>query len=123
MRKQRILLCSIGALLGVSLLLPEVTHRDARVAYVMLETRVEWYDYRYTDEEMVEWLTLGFVGGAILGLICDLFVSRLRGEKKADAIKKAVEGPFSPDVPASLLQDHPDCTFILDEGAASKLSK
>ena len=43
------------------------------------------------------------------------------GEKKADAIRAAVEGPFSPDCPSSLLQDHPDCTFILDRGAASKL--
>jgi glucosamine-6-phosphate deaminase len=43
------------------------------------------------------------------------------GEKKADAIAAAVEGSFSPDCPSSLLQDHPDCTFILDQGAASKL--
>lgn len=45
------------------------------------------------------------------------------GAKKADAIAKAVDGAFTPDVPASLLQDHPDCTFILDQEAASKLSK
>ncbi|MCZ7644625.1 MAG: glucosamine-6-phosphate deaminase [Planctomycetota bacterium] len=45
------------------------------------------------------------------------------GAKKADAIAKAVDGAFTPDVPASLLQDHPDCTFILDADAASKLKK
>ena len=43
------------------------------------------------------------------------------GAKKADAVAKAVDGPFTPDVPSSLLQDHPDCTFILDTEAASKL--
>ena len=43
------------------------------------------------------------------------------GAKKADAIAAAVNGPFTPDVPASLLQDHPDCTFIVDKDAASKL--
>lgn len=43
------------------------------------------------------------------------------GAKKADPIKAAINGPFTPDCPASLLQDHPDCTFILDEAAASKL--
>ena len=43
------------------------------------------------------------------------------GLKKADAIAAAVEGPFSPDCPSSLLQDHPDCIFILDQDAASKL--
>ena len=44
------------------------------------------------------------------------------GEKKADAIAAAVEGPFSDDCPASLLQDHADCTFIIDAAAASKLT-
>ena len=44
------------------------------------------------------------------------------GEKKADAIVAAVEGPFSVDCPASLLQDHADCTFIIDAAAASKLT-
>ena len=43
------------------------------------------------------------------------------GAGKADAIAAAVDGPFSPDCPASLLQDHPDCTFIVDAPAASKL--
>lgn len=44
------------------------------------------------------------------------------GEKKADVIAAAVEGPFSVDCPASLLQDHADCTFIIDAAAASKLT-
>lgn len=43
------------------------------------------------------------------------------GAKKADAIAAAVEGPFTTDCPASLLQDHRDCTFIVDREAASKL--
>jgi glucosamine-6-phosphate deaminase len=44
------------------------------------------------------------------------------GAKKAPAVAAAVNGPFSPDCPASLLQDHPDCTFIVDEAAASRLA-
>ncbi len=42
-------------------------------------------------------------------------------ESKADAIFKAVEGPVTEDVPASLLQKHPNCTFIIDSLAAGKL--
>lgn len=45
------------------------------------------------------------------------------GEGKSDAIAAAVEGSFNPDCPASLLQDHPDCTFIIDAAAASKLKQ
>ena len=45
------------------------------------------------------------------------------GESKADAVKAALEGPMSMACPASLLQDHKGVTFVLDEGAAGKLSK
>ena len=42
---------------------------------------------------------------------------------KADAIAKSIEGPATEDVPASLLQSHPNVTFIVDKDAASKLTK
>ena len=45
------------------------------------------------------------------------------GLKKAAAVAAAVEGPFTPECPASLLQDHPDCTFIVDKDAAAKLKR
>lgn len=45
------------------------------------------------------------------------------GAGKADAVAKSIEGPITEGVPASILQRHPDCTFILDEAAASKLTK
>ena len=45
------------------------------------------------------------------------------GEKKAECVKAAMEGPMTLNVPASLLQDHADITFILDKEAASKLTK
>lgn len=44
------------------------------------------------------------------------------GEEKADAIKATVEGPVTPDCPASVLQLHPDTVIFCDEGAASKLT-
>ncbi|MCH8631747.1 glucosamine-6-phosphate deaminase [Lactiplantibacillus plantarum] len=45
------------------------------------------------------------------------------GENKADAVKGMIEGPDTPELPASILQNHPDVTVIIDEAAASKLSK
>ncbi|WP_125702193.1 glucosamine-6-phosphate deaminase [Lacticaseibacillus daqingensis] len=45
------------------------------------------------------------------------------GEDKADAIKATIEGPVTNHVPASVLQNHANVTLILDEAAASKLSK
>jgi len=43
------------------------------------------------------------------------------GEGKADIISKALCGPITTYVPASLLQLHPDVTVILDQLAAAKL--
>ncbi|WP_127848646.1 glucosamine-6-phosphate deaminase [Lacticaseibacillus hulanensis] len=45
------------------------------------------------------------------------------GEDKADAIKATVEGPVTTDCPASALQNHDDVILLIDEAAASKLSK
>ena len=42
-------------------------------------------------------------------------------ERKAVAVAGAVEGPVSPDVPASILQQHGDTTLFLDVPAASRL--
>ena len=45
------------------------------------------------------------------------------GEKKAEAIKNMVEGEVTPQVPASILQNHKDVVIFLDEAAASLLNK
>lgn len=45
------------------------------------------------------------------------------GPKKAQAIKDALEGNITPYCQASILQLHPDVTFILDEDAASMLTE
>jgi glucosamine-6-phosphate deaminase len=44
------------------------------------------------------------------------------GAHKAEAIAKALEGEISPAVPASFLREHPNCTFLLEREAASRLS-
>ena len=44
------------------------------------------------------------------------------GEAKAEAIANTVNGDMTTDVPASVLQNHPDVTIILDDAAASKLA-
>lgn len=43
------------------------------------------------------------------------------GADKAEAVKKAFFGPVTPQVPASILQLHPDVTLVADEAALSKI--
>lgn len=43
------------------------------------------------------------------------------GENKAEAVANAINGSVTEDVPASILQNHEDVVFIVDEAAASEL--
>lgn len=45
------------------------------------------------------------------------------GENKANAIQACVMGPVTENVPASVLQEHPDVVIIVDKAAASSLYK
>lgn len=44
------------------------------------------------------------------------------GKGKAEILKKVVEGPVTPDVPASILQFHSNAIIVADEEASSLLS-
>jgi len=45
------------------------------------------------------------------------------GSAKAPVIQKAVEGHVNEQVPASVLQQHGDCIFVMDEAAAVELTR
>jgi glucosamine-6-phosphate deaminase len=43
--------------------------------------------------------------------------------RKAEAVRNSFEGPVTPDVPASILQTHPDTTVYLDRASAARLQR
>lgn len=45
------------------------------------------------------------------------------GKDKAEAVKKAFWGPVTPEVPASILQVHPDVVLVADKAALSEVSE
>mgnify|MGYP000754829393 CR=1 FL=1 len=45
------------------------------------------------------------------------------GEGKASIIKQAVEGPIKESIPATFLQQHENCHFIIDQAAATNLTR
>lgn len=66
------------------------------------------------------------LGGITLG-IKNLMQARkillvAKGENKAAIVKEMLEGPVTIKVPASVLQLHPHCEFLLDEAAAKYLN-
>ncbi|TVY02936.1 glucosamine-6-phosphate deaminase [Cohnella terricola] len=70
------------------------------------------------DEVPKQALTMGV--GTILKAKKILLV--VKGADKADIIKQALQGPITTDVPASLLQTHPNLIVLLDTAAAGKLA-
>ncbi|MEA2708995.1 MAG: glucosamine-6-phosphate deaminase [Phycisphaerales bacterium] len=44
-------------------------------------------------------------------------------ERKANAVRNSLEGEITPNVPASILQRHKNCTLFLDRASASLLSR
>ena len=45
------------------------------------------------------------------------------GEGKSNIISRTVEGTISDQVPATFLQQHDDCVFVLDSASASELTR
>jgi len=48
-------------------------------------------------------------------------VATVIGPQKADAVRAALQGPVTEDLPASVLRNHPQASIFLDSGAATKL--
>ncbi len=52
------------------------------------------------------------------GIVCTVPDAR-----KAEAVRKAIEGPVTNELPASILQTHPRCALYLDEASAALLDR
>ncbi len=64
-------------------------------------------------------ITMGV--GTIMAAKCIILMAW--GEGKAPIVKEAVEGIIRESVPATFLQQHPNCNFIIDQAAASFLTR
>jgi glucosamine-6-phosphate deaminase len=66
------------------------------------------------------------LGGVTMGLRDVMHARKLvlaaKGTSKSAISQKMIEGPVTEDVPASVLQLHPDCTILLDREAASQIT-
>ncbi|MDL2293825.1 6-phosphogluconolactonase [Ruminococcaceae bacterium OttesenSCG-928-D13] len=67
------------------------------------------------------------IGGITLGIRTIMRMPRLlllvKGAEKAGMVRKALQGPVTPQVPASVLQLHPAVTVMLESAAAGALSE
>jgi len=95
---------------------------DSRTRVVNLSERTIKDNARFfksIDEVPCQALSMGM--GTIMEVRKILLLAS--GAGKAGAVAKSVEGTITSDVPASILQRHLDCIFILDEKAGSKFAR
>lgn len=66
------------------------------------------------------------LGGVTLGLRDIMHARRIvlvaNGDNKREAVRRMLTGPVCSDCPASVLQLHPDCEFLLDSLAAADIN-
>jgi len=66
------------------------------------------------------------LGGLTLGVRTIMHSKRIvliaKGAHKAEMVKLMLKGPVTEDIPASVLQLHPNCEFLLDADAAKYVS-
>lgn len=77
--------------------------------------------YEFTNMSLVPRLAVTMGIGTILKARKIILLAW--GQHKTAVVSKAVEGHSTEQVPASLLQQHSDCKFILDEQAAAELTR
>ena len=92
-------------------------HSKTRVIHLDQETRIA-NTYEFHDLNKVPKLAIT-VG--ISSIMKAKKIVLLAWGSKADIVAKAVEGNITEQVPASVLQNHDDCTFVIDEIAANDL--
>jgi glucosamine-6-phosphate deaminase len=65
------------------------------------------------------------LGGLTLGIRTIMHCRKIclvaKGRHKAEMVEKMLLGPVTEDIPASVLQLHPNCEFLLDADAASRI--
>lgn len=94
-------------------------HSKTRVIHLDQQTRManiyEWHDLNKVPKLAI---TVG-----ISSIMKAKKIVLLAWGNKAGIVAKAVEGDVTEQLPASVLQNHDDCTFVIDELAATELTR
>jgi glucosamine-6-phosphate deaminase len=94
-------------------------HSKTRVIHLDQQTRIA-NTYEFQDLNKVPKLAIT-VG--ISSIMKAKKIVLLAWGNKADIVAKAIEADVTEQLPASVLQNHDDCTFVIDELAAAELTR
>lgn len=99
---------------------PSESFTDGPYKVKLTESTINSNKQYFADKPMPQYaLTMGI--GDIMRAKRIILIAT--GEKKAQAVYDMVKGEVTPRCPASVLQNHPDCTVFVDKKAGFKLLK
>lgn len=96
---------------------------DSETHVMELTQQTRQDNARFFDGDINQVPTLAITQGLASIMRAKKIILVATGANKAEAVKGMIEGEKTVDCPASILQDHADVTVILDEAAASALSR
>lgn len=103
--------------------MPGVTRFDADIYQYQITSDLPWYaDIAGLFEDAASVPSELVTFGAPMVNRAKRAVLIVTGAGKADALTAALTGPVTPDLPASILQTHPDLLVIADRAAAAQLT-
>ena len=103
--------------------LPGSTRFDADIYDISITPELPWYPDFATHFPATSVPTRLVTMGAPLINRAKRAVLIVTGAAKADALVAALDGPVTAELPASILQTHPDLLVIADEAAAAQLAR
>jgi len=93
-----------------------------------VSVKQQFDDYKNHPDPAARYATMGDVPRKALTMSCaaileaDMILSLVPGKQKADAVQKALEGPVTPLLPASLLRQHHSTVLYLNCESAERLN-
>lgn len=94
-------------------------HSKTRVVHLDQQTRIaNTYEFQDLNKVPKQAITVG-----ISSIMKAKKIVLLAWGDKASIVAQSVEGDVTEKIPASVLQNHDDCTFVIDELAASELTR
>lgn len=95
------------------------TSPDSYSHVTLLDTVTQQVGQKYfsSQKTLINGLTLGIASI----MQAKHIILMVNGERKASIVKKVIEGEITPEIPASLLRNHPDFCIYMDKAAAKQL--
>lgn len=92
----------------------------SRTRLVKIQQQTKEVNQKLTGMETPEYaMTIGLK----TGMESEEIILLVSGERKADILRKVIIEPINEKLPATILRNHKNCHWIVDEAAASKLGK